>query len=62
LDDIDPDYVFMACTDLLTELQKPGFTLDSDSLRQMTRKMLERIQHSSQEVQGLVVRKYITVV
>lgn len=46
----------MACNDLLSEMAKEGFQLDADSTRQVTRKMLEKVSDSSNEVQGLVVR------
>jgi cullin-associated NEDD8-dissociated protein 1 len=56
LDDIDKDYRYMACNDLLSKMAQDGFQLDADNLRNLTRKLLSKVSDQSSEVQGLVVR------
>lgn len=56
--DPDKDYRFMACNDLLSEMGKDGFQLDTDAQKQLTKKILELIIDPSNEVQGLAVRWY----
>ena len=54
--DEDPDIRHMALYDLHTELQKDTFTLDEANQKQVVPAVLERLDDTSTEVQGIAVK------
>jgi cullin-associated NEDD8-dissociated protein 1 len=54
---LDPDYRFMALTDLNNELSKETFKMDSESEKKLCAKVLKiLIEDQSGDIQGLAVK------
>ncbi|KJE95984.1 Cullin-associated and neddylation-dissociated 1 [Capsaspora owczarzaki ATCC 30864] len=52
----DNDFRFMACNDLMTELNKPEFKLDADTEGRIVTMLLKLVDDKNGEVQNLVVK------
>lgn len=52
----DPDFRYMALSDLITELEKESFKLDSDSERKICAAIVTLFNDTSGDVQGLTVK------
>lgn len=57
----DKDFRFMASSDLLTELGKDTFKLDTDSEKRLTQMLLKLLEDRSGDVQGIAVKWYVAL-
>jgi hypothetical protein len=52
----DKDFRYMATSDLLNELQKDNFKLDSDTERKVSQIVLQQLDDASGDISGLAVK------
>lgn len=52
----DKDFRYMATSDLLNELQKDNFKLDTDTERKVSQIVLQQLDDASGDISGLAVK------
>lgn len=52
----DKDFRYMATSDLLNELQKPGFKVDAELGRRLGQVVLTQLEDASGDISGLAVK------